>query len=305
MRHVYWLTLSLSCCAALLVGSWQLLGLSAQGATRPAPLQQRPTPLAQPAAASTPVTVTLAAQSLRTALSQVRHAAAKSQARPSLAGVLFEIDDGGAQIVTTDGVRLAVREVALAGTTPPKLRALLPATLADELLDVLDDADEQVVLVWLPAVNRVQAHVSGALLDAPLPAGAYPDISSLLNLTYTTVVTLERAALLTALHANADLLRSDSAPLSMEFSRSNHQGRTELAPLERTRASADWPRQIPSTVSGPPQKILLNGHLLAAAVRSLHSPEIVFDLRGPTYPLRIRSAGQGLRDARVLMPMNP
>ena len=305
MRHIYWLTVSLSCCAALLVGSWQLLALSAQGATKPAPLYQRATPTAQPATASAPVTVTFAAQSLRAALSQVRHAAAEGQARPSLTGVLFEIDDDGARIVTTDGVRLAIRGVALVGTAPPKLRALLPETLVDELLDVLDGTDEQVDLLWLPALNRVQVHVGGALFDAPLPAGVYPDISPLLNLTYTTVVTLERAALLTALHANADLLRSDSATLSMGFSGSNHQGQTELAPLERANTSAHWPRQISSTVTGPPQKVLLNGHLLAVAVRSLHSDEIVFDLRGPTYPLRVRGVGQKLRDERVLMPMNP
>ena len=305
MRHFYWLAVSLSCCAALLVGSWQLLAMSAQGATKPAPLQQRATPTAQPAAASAPVTVTIEANSLRAALSQVRHAAAESQARPSLTGVLFEIDDNGALIMATDGVRLAVRGVALVGTAPPEPRALLPATLADELLDVLDGADEQVVLVWLPTLNRVQAHVGGALFDAPLLAGRYPDISPMLNLTYTTVVTLERAALLTALHANADLLRSASTTLSMGFSRSNNQGQIELAPLERISVGAQWPRQIPSMMTGPPQKVLLNGRLLAAAVRSLHSTEIVFDLRGPRYPLRIRSAGQALRDERILMPMNP
>ena len=305
MRHVYWLILSLSCCAALLVGSWQLLALSAQGATKPAQLLQRATPTAQPAAEAAPVIVTVVADSLRAALSQVRHAVSENQAWPSLTGVLFEIGDDGARIMATDGVRLAVRGVALVGTAPPELRALLPATLADELLDVLDGADEQVVLVWLPTLNRVQAHVGGARFDAPLLAGRYPDISPMLNLTYTTVVTLERAALLTALHANADLLRSASTTLSMGFSRSNNQGQIELAPLERISVGAQWPRQIPSMMTGPPQNVLLNGRLLAAAVRSLHSTEIVFDLRGPRYPLRIRSAGEALHNERILMPMDP
>ncbi len=95
MRHVYWLILSLSCCAALLVGSWQLLALSAQGATKPALLLQRATPTAQPAAKAALVTVTVVADSLRAALSQVRHAVSENQAWPSLTGVLFEIGDDG------------------------------------------------------------------------------------------------------------------------------------------------------------------------------------------------------------------
>ena len=53
----------------------------------------------------------------------------------------------------------------------------------------------------------------------------------------------------------------------------------------------------------------LDGTSLAALTTNLAklstAKGIVFDLRGPTYPLRVRGVGQELRDERVLMPMNP
>lgn len=107
---------------------------------------------------------------LKDAIASVQHAAAKSFASGISRGVLIEINDDGARVVTTDNSRLALAKIEDAGGIDAKV--VTPRDQATSLAKVFTDAETLKV-----AVDDAYIYLEGhqAMVKLSLMEGAFPD----------------------------------------------------------------------------------------------------------------------------------
>jgi len=124
--------------------------------------------------------ITIDAQALRKAISQVVFAAASDDSRPVLTGVHMLIEGNLITLAAADGFRLAVHYLPLAAPGPEKLQIIVPARSMAELRRLPGAAEE-------PVEMQVNAARSSALFRLPsiemvtnLPQGPFPNYSQLI-----------------------------------------------------------------------------------------------------------------------------
>src|SRR5262249_14818300 len=112
---------------------------------------------------------------LRTMIRRTAFAAAKENARYSMTGVLWELEDGLARLVATDGRRLAVAQgaaVAHGGHGSKGQTPVVPSKAIDLLERNLHDEEELIRVSLRP--NEVLFKTERATVCSRLVEGRYP-----------------------------------------------------------------------------------------------------------------------------------
>jgi DNA polymerase-3 subunit beta len=120
-------------------------------------------------------TLTLAADLLKTAISQTILTASHDDTRPVLTGVLCHVHEGNLYFAATDGYRLAERRLV---ASQDDIRALIPAsTLADVARVIPEDCDEVVMLI---DDSQVRFRMNDIEVTSRLIEGNFPDYRQLI-----------------------------------------------------------------------------------------------------------------------------
>jgi DNA-binding transcriptional MerR regulator len=192
----------------------------------------------------------VSATELASALDAVRFAASGDPERPSLCGVLFDVEDAVLTLVATDRYRLAVSRVAVEDAAASvRLSVIVPVSLVDEIRALADAGDIGDVGLAFDgkgvAATAAGRRVAGERLDHD-----FPDYRQLLRVETTHRVTVRTAELRARVAAGPEVSVLDLVP--------------EL-------------------------RVAVNRQFLLDALTAADRGQLVLELGGPIAPLAIRS----------------
>lgn len=125
--------------------------------------------------------ITIPADSFKSALQQVLFTASNDEARPVLTGLYLHTHSGELIAVATDSYRLAEKKI---GKESEEVNLLIPATSLNEVLRVMKDEDGMVALDY--DEQQAKISVGSVELVTRLIEGTYPDYRKLLPKDHAT-----------------------------------------------------------------------------------------------------------------------
>jgi DNA polymerase-3 subunit beta len=158
-------------------------------------------------------TVKLEAGRFAESVTQVARAASRDEARPTLTGVLLEMNREGVTFVATDSYRLALRE--LTATAEGESTALVPERALSEAGRAAGNDEKGEVEVILDQ-SQVTFRIGPLTLMSRLIEGQFPNYRQLLPEGYENRLTVSRQQLLDAVK-RVGLLARENTPIRMEF----------------------------------------------------------------------------------------
>ncbi|GIV77979.1 DNA polymerase III subunit beta [Litorilinea aerophila] len=274
------------------------------------------------------VRIELAAPGLRKMIDQVIFAASTDESRPTLTGVevnfVPEADGTRLTMAATDGYRLSIRSVLLAGTQPEgaqrePIKVIVPARSLGELARISADADEEqpVQVLVTQARNQIlfklrgksesrgsfqQVELISQLIDA-----RFPDYRAIIPKSYNTRTVVDTAQFLKAVRV-AYLFARDNANI-VRLGVTPGPGGQEGGQLRLTATSAemgDSVNEIDALVEGEELEIAFDARFLIDVLSQIDQPQVVLETTQSTRPGTIRPLGMGEEEfLHVVMPMHP
>jgi len=159
------------------------------------------------------VHVTVDAAAFSEAVAQVGRAASRDEARPTLTGVLAEVNREGVTLVSTDSYRLAVRE--LSATASGEAQAIVPERALAEAGRAASGVEKGEVELFLDQ-SQVAVRAAALSMTSRLIEGQFPNYRQLLPEGYESRLVVGRQALLDAVR-RVGLLARENTPLRLEF----------------------------------------------------------------------------------------
>jgi DNA polymerase-3 subunit beta len=187
----------------------------------------------------------LTAGPLREMIRRTAFAAAKENARYSMTGVLWELDDSQVRLVATDGRRLAVAQgsgTAHGGHSTKGQTPVVPTKAMDLLERNLSD-DEEIIRVALRP-NEVLFKTERAMIYSRLVEGRYPNYREVFPKKQTTKVPLTVAPFLTAVRQSA--IMTDEETKRVVFSFTKKKLTLQARGVEAGRSKVEMPIEYES-----------------------------------------------------------
>jgi DNA polymerase III subunit beta len=168
----------------------------------------------------TAIEVSVGAQALGTALSQVVRSASTDESRQVLTGVLWELEPGNLTLAATDSYRLAMRSLEVEGGPAELKKVILPARGLSELarsLQVGASAVRATVKDNLIVFSIEGGEGGGnSVIGSRFIEGEFPDYRKLIPSGYPNSLTVEREALLEVVK-RVGLLAQNNMPVKMHL----------------------------------------------------------------------------------------
>lgn len=139
------------------------------------------------------VNITLSRQQLRKLLDDTAFSMANQDVRYYLNGLLFEVDNTLVRTVATDGHRLALSSMELAGLAGQQKQIIIPRKGILEIMRLLNN-DEQEISLSL-GQNHIRLSDVNFVFSSKLIDGRFPDYRRVLPRNSTKQVTAHRAVL--------------------------------------------------------------------------------------------------------------
>ncbi|AFH63782.1 DNA polymerase III subunit beta [Paenibacillus caseinilyticus] len=228
------------------------------------------------------VRIRISNRDLKRMVKQVSFAAASSEARMVLTGVLCRIDGSRLSLTATDGIRLAFCSSELedsAGEMGPS--AVIPAKSLSTYAQILGDAGFNRISI---GTNAVELESGRFRMLSSLLGGAYPSVDGLKPARELTRVTLHTASLLQAVEG-ASVLSGDQQHL-MLLTVSPKQAilSSASAGTGEMQVTVPWDGSV-SGIPAVPLTVSFNGKYMKEMLRSIASDRVQLVLAGPDRPI--------------------
>ena len=238
----------------------------------------------------------LDANRLREAIERVVFAAARDDSRPVLTAVLFDFGPNGLTLAAADGLRLA--RVCLPEAAADRRQLLVPARAVAECARLLSGADA-VRLLATPDARGIYLATKDTRLFTRLVEGRFPDIERVIPQNWRTRVTVEAASFRQTVRVAGLFGGGDARPVLLDAA----PGQLRL--LARGDETGDAKSELPATLEGEPQAVVLNTRLLADLLEAPRSSHLELNWTSPQTPVMVREVGEpGSPDLWITMPMS-
>lgn len=245
-------------------------------------------PLEDPMTSDSSVEVSVDANLLSNALSQVVRAASTDETRQILTGVLCEIDDGSLTLAATDSYRLAVRKLEAPGATG-KRDVVLPSRALSELARALGSGatvtasiKENLVAFAIGQAGEEGQTLEEATIGSRFIEGEFPKYRQLIPEGYPSKLEVDRDALL-EVTKRVGLLAQNNLPVKLQLG-------NELEVSAHTPDVGEGQEIIDADYNGEPLVIAFNPQFLYDGVSAIHSPRVTIDVADGLKPAIIRGA---------------
>ncbi|MBU1102861.1 DNA polymerase III subunit beta, partial [Patescibacteria group bacterium] len=142
-----------------------------------------------------PVLAEMKINILKEGLSQVAGAAAVSELRPEISGVLLKFEKNSLRLAATDSFRLAEKQTFdLSRVGESEKSLILPQRTAQELIRILGEQEGEIKII--SDGSQVLFDFKNGQVISRLIDGQYPDYQQIIPKNYNTQITLERESLL-------------------------------------------------------------------------------------------------------------
>jgi DNA polymerase-3 subunit beta len=240
--------------------------------------------------------LTLDCELLKEIIEQVTFAATVNTGHPVLEGVCMACQNGFATFRAADAFRLAVRTIPIADQRITA-ELLIPATTLRTLARLLPSSGA-VRLGRSRDGQQLLVHTREMDLSSRLLAGAFPNISTLLNLETRTSVVLPTSDLANAVHLMAAFARENRHQLRCTVEASGL-----LLEAEAPDLGANEMRLTEAvTVSGPAVTFMVNHTYLAEALAAVPTSQVTVACLDARRPVTLKPVGP-LDAQHVIMPL--
>jgi len=212
---------------------------------------------------------------LREMFQKTAFAISTEQARYTLTGLLFEVDQGKVTTVATDGRRLSYACKAVDVAEDYKVSVIVPDKMINELVRLMKGDGEVRVEV---GENQIVFVFDGIRLVSQLIEGNFPDYRAVIPKDYDKEVVVDTFDLTMA-------TRRAAAVTSREFNSVKlhvHKGAMTLSAVTPDVGEAE--DQIGASYDGDEQDIVFNPDYMLDALASIETDRAVLQLRDTTSP---------------------
>lgn len=239
------------------------------------------------------VTYKIGIEEFRNSIGQVIIAASNDLTRPALTGVYFDTNDDSLFIVSTDGYRLAKKE--LIKKVESEVKAIVPASSLHEVLRSISDDMEEVEISFSEDLVRFrlgEIEVVSKLIDA-----SYPNYQVLIPKDHEISATLDREEFIRTTKLAALFARSVDGSIICE---------TKTPDTLSVRSIANEFGENDSTIKTKVDKdgiVRLNSRFLITALSAFDTPDIVMEFSTGVKPILLKSAKDD-KYVHIVMPLN-
>lgn len=240
---------------------------------------------------------------LKSMIEQVAFAAATSESRPILTGVLVDFQEDQLTLAAADGFRLSVRTARLDAPVEQKTRVIVPARALKELARIIGDQEEPVSITVTPNRNQILFHLESVDLVSQLIEGNFPDYKQIIPKNTQTRAVVDTEAFAKAVR-RAYIFARDAANIVRILIGEGE----ELQPSQMTISAeaadvGDNVEALPAQVEGPAIEIAFNAKYLMDVLGVMDTAQTSIETISPSSPGVFRPVGsEGF--THVVMPMH-
>ena len=239
------------------------------------------------------VTYKIGITEFQNSISQVIIAASNDLTRPALTGVYFDTNHNSLFAVSTDGYRLAKKE--LIKKVESEVKAIVPASSLHEVLRSISDDMEEVEITFSEDLVRFrlgEVEVVSKLIDA-----SYPNYQALIPKDHDIKATLDREEFIRTTKLAALFARSVDGSIICE---------TKTPDTLSVRSIANEFGENDSTIKTKVDKdgiVRLNSRFLLTALNAFDTPDVVMEFTTGVKPILLKSAKDD-KYIHIVMPLN-
>lgn len=232
-------------------------------------------------------------KTLKSMITQTKHACAVSDTKPVFTGCLFEIQDNILSVVAMDGLRIAVRQEPL---TYENSNFIVPAKSLDELSHLLSDEDDKNITISIEK-NQVSFEFGKYTMISRLINGEFLDFHKYIKHDDSLFVEINCSDMISTLERGMLVISEKvKLPLRCEFS-------SDTLALSCTTALGSYNDQINIKYSGEPFTIGLNTKFLLDAFKASESSDVRFIMTGKSIEPVLIVPKEGSEFTYLIMPM--
>lgn len=225
----------------------------------------------------------LPADILKTMIRQTSFAAATTELRPILTGIMWALDEDQLHFVATDSHRLASRKSHVEASPELSLENIVtPAKSMQELSKILSDDDSLVDIVATD--NQILFKTKNILFYSRLLSGTYPDVNRIIPQQSKTDIILNTKEFLHAIE-RASLLAKDGKNNVVKFSILPSKD-IEISSISPEVGKVTEEIQA-SSIEGEDIKISFNAKYMLDTLRTIDSEEVKVRFTGAMSPFII------------------
>lgn len=218
----------------------------------------------------------------KNAIRQTVFATMQDETRPSLTGVLLEIQDNQISFVSLDGYRLALRKIPT--KTDINLKLIIPGRSLNELNKILEDREEDITIST--ASTQVTFDIGDTIVYSKLLEGQFFNYKDIMRKDHKTKVIVNRREFVNGLERASLLAKEEKANLIRLSVMDNNiiiRSNSEIG---------DVYEKVLSDQDGENVNIAFNSRYILEGIKIMDSEEIVMNFMGSLNPCIIN----GLED---------
>ena len=233
------------------------------------------------------------AEEFKNSISQVIIASSNDLTRPALTGLYFDTNDGSLFAVSTDGYRLAKKE--LIKKVESEVKAIVPSSTLHEVLRTISDDVDDIEISFnedLVQFRLGETEVVSKLIDA-----SYPNYTALIPKNNDTKVILDRDELIRTIKLAALFARSVDGSIVCEAKAPETFSVKSMANVFGENDSS-----LQTSVEKD-SKTRLNSRFFIDALNSIYSKEIVMEFSSNVKPILVYGKNDNTY-IHIIMPLN-
>lgn len=233
------------------------------------------------------------AEDFKSSISQVIIASSNDLTRPALTGLCFDTDNGSLFAVSTDGYRLAKKEMIK--KVESEVKSIVPASTLHEVLRMISDDIEEVEISFNE--DLVQFRLGETRIVSKLIDASYPNYSALIPKNNDTVITLNRDELIRTIKLAALFAKSVDGSIVCEAKTPDSFSVKSIA-NEFGENDSNLQTQVEKD-----SKTRLNSRFFIDALNSMYNKEIVMEFSSSVKPIVIHGKNDDTY-IHIIMPLN-
>lgn len=231
---------------------------------------------------------------LKEMIRQTVFSVAGEEANRMMTGELFEIKNDKLRIVSLDGHRVALRQVALREHNENR-KVIIPARTLNEISKIIGDDPEDEILISL-SDNHILFKYGNTQIVSQLIDGDYYEIDALMTTDYSTRVVVNKQSLLECIDRSTLLVRdTDRKPIVFEIT-------DNVMKLQLKSDFGSMNEPLPIEKEGDDLMIAFNPQFFIDALKVISDEEVVLYMTNPKYPCFIRDASDSY--IYLILPVN-
>jgi DNA polymerase-3 subunit beta len=239
---------------------------------------------------------TIKTDDFRRALAKTVFAAASSESRIELSGVLFTIIKNKLILAATDSYRLAEKELEIKedvgeNKNTAEQKIIVPARTVQELLRILSGVEQGEIkkeIDFYIGDNQILFVIDNTELISRLIEGQYPDYRQIIPAAGKTTAVLDRAELIRAIKASALFSKSGINDINLDFP----EGKNQLIVSSASGTTGENIVKIEAETMGIDNGIIINYQYLLDGLNNIDEEKVKIEVIDGNTPCLIKPLGE-------------